>query len=737
MTFVTVGLAIAGVVSIAVPILIHLLSRQRRRPVEWGAMRFLIEALRRYRWRLQLEQFLLLAARCLILVLLGAALARPILEAAGLLEAAGSRVVWLVIDNGLASGARPAETTSATALRKSVEDAARVVRALGPGDVVGIITAARPARGLVVPPSSDHGAVIELLRTLEPSQAPTDFPAALGLLQSVLEELPADRDQAVVYLLSEFRSGSAALEGALATVAPPDSDRVTLLAAPAADHLARNVQVTSVEPLRGLVLSSAPESAGQVTVAVSRSGTELGRDVTRVRLMGEGLPPIEPRVVNWEPGQSTAEVDFVVDLAGRGEGALPITAAIDDDALGADNRRHTVLASRRQIRGLLVDRRSFSSDEEIEQLTGGQWLRRALQPSQRSPVDVVDVDPAALDAVDVRGVDVALVARPDLVTDRGWSVLREFVDTGGLLIVVPPGESRVHPWTDRLLENMDLPWRISLEVVEREEGLALAEEQPPSELMRLLSGELAELVRPVRAFRILPVTEADPILTFADGTPMTVAGSPLAPGAEGGPPAHGLVVYLTVSPELPWTNLPAKPLMVPLVHELIRQGVGLIRTGQRYAVGEQPGMGLGATARALVGPNGETISIGSDGRPTRPLSKAGLYGIFDQAMQRTGTVAVNIDPAAGRTDPQPAAAVLEWLKRSGPWQLFDPEAPAAALGGTGSGAPIAGLLLFAVLALVVVETALARWFSHALPAVERPLGPGLGGEASMARGGAV
>ena len=107
MTFVTVGLAIAGVVSIAVPILIHLLSRQRRRPVEWGAMRFLIEALRRYRWRLQLEQFLLLAARCLILLLLGAALARPILDATGLLEAAGSRVVWLVIDNGLASGLLP------------------------------------------------------------------------------------------------------------------------------------------------------------------------------------------------------------------------------------------------------------------------------------------------------------------------------------------------------------------------------------------------------------------------------------------------------------------------------------------------------------------------------------------------------------------------------------------------------------------------------------------------------
>ena len=44
MTFVTAGLAMAGLAAISVPILIHLLSRQRRKPIEWAAMRFLIEA---------------------------------------------------------------------------------------------------------------------------------------------------------------------------------------------------------------------------------------------------------------------------------------------------------------------------------------------------------------------------------------------------------------------------------------------------------------------------------------------------------------------------------------------------------------------------------------------------------------------------------------------------------------------------------------------------------------------
>ncbi|MEE8459169.1 MAG: hypothetical protein V3S08_04815, partial [Phycisphaerales bacterium] len=59
--------------------------------------------------------------------------------------------------------------------------------------------------------------------------------------------------------------------------------------------------------------------------------------------------------------------------------------------------------------------------------------------------------------------------------------------------------------------------------------------------------------------------------------------------------------------------------------------------------------------------------------------------------------------------------VSEWLNRSGDWALFDAGDPTAALRTADSGAPLAGILLTAVLALIILETALARWFSHALP----------------------
>ena len=101
MTFLHVGLAAAGLACIAIPIIIHLLMRRRRKPVMWGAMRFLLEAYKRQRRRLLLEKWLLLLTRCLVVALAGLAIARPLL--AGGVGGAGGRTIYLLIDNGLVS----------------------------------------------------------------------------------------------------------------------------------------------------------------------------------------------------------------------------------------------------------------------------------------------------------------------------------------------------------------------------------------------------------------------------------------------------------------------------------------------------------------------------------------------------------------------------------------------------------------------------------------------------------
>ncbi len=54
---------VAGAGLASVPLLIHLFNRQRYKPMEWAAMRFVLAAYKKTRRRVQLENLLLLLLR--------------------------------------------------------------------------------------------------------------------------------------------------------------------------------------------------------------------------------------------------------------------------------------------------------------------------------------------------------------------------------------------------------------------------------------------------------------------------------------------------------------------------------------------------------------------------------------------------------------------------------------------------------------------------------------------------
>src|SRR3954469_17893799 len=100
--FVTWGFVAAGLAAVSIPIVIHILNRRRFKTVTWAAMEFLLRAMRKNRRRLRFEQWILLATRCLVVVLAGLALARPMgCHQSTLASLAGQRsgLHIIVIDN--------------------------------------------------------------------------------------------------------------------------------------------------------------------------------------------------------------------------------------------------------------------------------------------------------------------------------------------------------------------------------------------------------------------------------------------------------------------------------------------------------------------------------------------------------------------------------------------------------------------------------------------------------------
>lgn len=766
MTFLNPILAAAGLACIAIPIIIHFLMRRRRKPVMWAAMRFLLEAYRQHRRRLRLEQLLLLAARCLLIALVALALGRPLLGAAGFLGGRGAVTLYLLVDNGLASSAqseagKPAldrHKAAAISLLDQLDSAA--------GDRAALVALGGPAQALVAPPSSNAGAVRELVSALTPTDSQTDLAGALGAVRAALNASPEpDGGRTVVVILSDFLTGSADLDrklGEIAEDAGLKARDVRFMASRPAERGASNVTITGLEPVRPVVIAhrrgdseTAPQQSA-VRVSLRRSGPGVGEAAaTTVRVgiqtdpTGHAAPtPGGQAVVRWAPGQTEATAAASVDVGSirpdAAGGSVVLTATIDNDAVPGDNTWRRPVELRQALRVGIVAPRRAGAASGLLQFEAADWLRVALQPTDPSAaeaeIDIAQIEPGSVDAGRLSGLDAAIIARPDMLPEGSWRRLRGFADSGGLIVVIPPAQATVHLWPDAMSRELGLPWTAGREARAFTPPAAISAQSAPSlpgqsrDMLALLGPELTDLVGPVRVHKALPVEAADgaaALLRLADGSPFLLASIPgVKDAAAPDAPAasqRGLVVLLTTALAFEWTDLQAKPLMVPLVQELVRQGVGRARGSWADLAGAAPEAPARSVELRSPDAGRGAVKVAS-GRAQQPLRSAGLWRAVDDRGASRGVVAINADPSAGRADPQPPAAVAAWLGAGlsgAEVQWLEPKALAGE-GATAGGALKAALdrgedrgrlvlpLLVAALLVAVVELALARWFSHAV-----------------------
>ena len=104
-SFTTAAFAIAGLCCALGPVIIHLLNRRRFRVVQWAAMDFLREAIKRNRRIMQFRDLLLLLLRVAAVIFFGLALARPYYSASEEeYDASAPLHAVLIVDNSLSMG---------------------------------------------------------------------------------------------------------------------------------------------------------------------------------------------------------------------------------------------------------------------------------------------------------------------------------------------------------------------------------------------------------------------------------------------------------------------------------------------------------------------------------------------------------------------------------------------------------------------------------------------------------
>lgn len=783
MQFLNPILLASGLACIAVPIVIHILMRRRRRPIRWGAMEFLLQAYRQQRKRLRFEQWLLLGSRCLLVALIALAVGKPVLSAALGQSGLGSQDLIIVLDNSLTSQAR-ADAAGQAALENAKTRALALLDELdgARGDRAGLVLLGGPAEGVVLPASSDIADVRRRVERVVATDSRADVSGALAAIGASQNQRDAEGEDAgsslTIAFVGDWRTGSWDVATPIAAMPSLANARITL--SPAASAGADNIAVVGVRPLRPMLVGGgdAPGSpdAGLVPVQVELKRWSTAPLVTTLRaeirtstLASDPARTTTTRIT-WDQGQSSASTTLSLrapaGLAGEraGDRELLVVANIDPDAIEGDNTAAALLAQRAAVTITLIDdpaARAARQGDGIDSFNAGDWMTLALDPRSSQEAlspdaaraglrvqrgDVRDLatlgaarsDSGSLPAA-LRDSSALLIPRPDLLDASAWRGVRTFVLRGGLVMVSPPEDAQTHLWTDALSQTLGLGVELSRSVRELTPGNAggglairvgdaAASAAGGEDLLAMLRGELGELVKSVRVRRVLGATvqgdDVRALLTLEDGSPLVLATRVVDEGTP-----RGWVVVWTAAPTLAWTDMPAKPLMVPLMQEVVRQG-SMLASGERRDIvaGSRAGSVAGARTwsreaawRDAVSEQPGTLRSEADDNASEgpTLRNAGLWSARGDAGERLASVVVHANVEASDTSLIATTALESWLAGVGAQSVsvLDVDSPGQTQGGTLSSRsttpPISLPLLIAAGVVALLEVVLARWFSHA------------------------
>ena len=727
-------LYLVGLLSAAVPLVIHLSRSRRQKKLRFSTTRFFTDQfLRSYRMS-RLKEVVLLACRMALCALLAMALARPFVAPRGGAAAAGGgdgpRAVVLVVDDS-ASMALP--EGGATLFAKAKESAGAVLDGLRAGDRAALVFAGRRAGGPEAPfpePTDRLDDVRQALDRSEVSALGTDLTGAVGRAEALLQ---GARDAGKeVYVFSDLQATG--WDAKAEEEKPSDVSFVVVRVGPSKG--AANVGVAGVR-----YAPSLPRAGTPLTVRPLLEVAGAEADAVTVRLVVDGDKVGEQRVERLPNGRwPVPRFTHTFAKGGWHSGHVEV----EDRGVPQDNRRYFALEVQDGVPVLAVD----GAPSDVRRLDELFFLTLALTAGaegEAGPVKVEAVAPAALAGKELPRYPVVVLANVETLPPAAVEKLEEYAAGGGSLLfflgdkVNPAFYNDTLAGGNRRLGGL-LPCRLKAVEGDPAGGKDVAtvgafDAEHPA-LAPFADPKFAALAGPSVTFKALWRVEADPeavVMRASTGAPL------LCEKAFG----KGKVMLFASTADRDWTNFPIRPAYLPWVHRLVAylaQGAAAPQafhhTGDAVPLslpGDTPGPVLVKKPNGVVG---AATTGGEDGNRLVFTDTAlpGVYTVLAADGQgAAGRFAVNVPGAesrlrylddalaegAGAADPAARResverGLKEWLGRPLVAFVDDPARLGESGPGGRGGRPLWDYVLAAVLALGLFEPWLANRISTRL-----------------------
>lgn len=598
-------LFLAGLATIAIPILVHLVRREEQSSFAFPSLMFLKAIPIHERRRRTIRHWWLLALRCVIVALLSIAFAKPFIEWStrniGSLSDSRDRVVLLDRSHSMRAGSR-------------WDDALRLARdavdGLDAGDRAGLVLFDHDTV-VTQTPTADLASMHAALSTAESGDGHTDLLGAITRAGALLEE--SDATTREVVLISDFQR-TAVEPGAKARLAPG----IELIVQTVASDERANAAVADVRIERApLGDGDAVELSARIvnTSTLPIENAELvmavdGRDRDRQR-------------VSLAPG-SSSDATFRLVLA-RDE-ILPVRIHIDDDALETDNSFHLLVSGPTAIPVLLLKDRRAPPEKTLH-------LEQALRQGDAPGFRVTSRFVSQLRETDIDASDVIIVNDAPIPGGEIGEHLQEYLQSGGGLLVIAAAQTH-GTWPGGA--NGIVPGRLGPTMT-----------RTPTDPARLLGmntlhpalaafagsegGDLASAQ--VFHYRRLDSVDEHDVLARYDDENVALAERQVG---------RGRVLALTTTLDTSWNTLALQPGYLPFLHEALKYLASHVPATHAVAVGdtldlETYARGLPAytqTAAALARgavstlrtPSGRKIPLAS-GDAFAPIREAGIHEV--------------------------------------------------------------------------------------------------------------
>ena len=653
---------LAGLAAVSVPVIIHFLNKFRVRTTDWGAMRFLLDSVRKNEKRVKIEDLILLILRCLLVALAVFAFARPVLKALAVGGGDSDEPVAAIVllDNSASMGQSAGAGTVFDQAKREVT----TWLDKQPGQsLAALYLVSDRTEALIPKPGADMGLFRKMLSEAEISDRGSDLAQAVRLAVENLKTVTGRPREIRIYSDGQAKAWLKKDEIVKLAAENPDIRIVPILIGEKAQD---NVGIVALRADGGIVAFRQP---CRFHVEVANYGSSAVEGV-RVTLSIDGGPPAGDVVIPRIEAGATQAAGIIISFPDAGPRS--VTASIAPDAFAADNRRTAAVDVVSQMNVLLgegnhegpaIDRDGFFIANALVPLAPDQVSRHYLSTIPLSlselPAELGNRNNAASQAV--------FLCNPGPVSQAVAQALKEYVQAGGNLVIFPGPLTHPEDWKSVPGFMEMLPAEIGPLTEELGASAALAWQgnnysHPVTSLWTdSAQGSLAA-VKFSRHFPLTVKRNARTIIQLSNGEPSVV---------EWGFGEGNVVLFnSTATPE--WNNFPLHPAFVPFLQRLMgymnrgnesrltlapgepfRKPVPEIYKGRDFSV-QRPGSEASRTAGQVV----------SDDRSSfiryAATDKAGVYKV-SVGQDPIAIFSVQMDPAESdlrKVDP----AVVDELK---------------------------------------------------------------------------